>query len=75
MASKTDIKDQWDKKLAAMSKLLLQMLANHYLAVISGLVTEIDKVQRQLEHPPFSPTPQEFQVHKTILKKTEDNLS
>ena len=44
MASKTDIKDQWDKKLAAMSKSLLQMLADHYLAVISGLVTEIDKV-------------------------------
>ena len=63
------------KKLAAMSKSLLQTLADHYLAVISGLVTEIDKVQWQLEHPPFSPTPQELQVHKMILKKTEDNLS
>ena len=75
MASKTDIQAQWDKKLAAMSKTLLQTLADNYLAVVSGLVIEIDKVQRQLEHPPFSSTPQELQVHKTILKKTEDNLT
>ena len=58
-----------------MSKLLLLTLADHYLAVVSGLVTEIDTVKRQLEHLLFSPTPQELQVHETILKKMEDNLS
>ena len=79
MACKTDIKKEWDTKLVAMSKSLLQVtLADHYLKVVSGLVTEIDKVQHQLDNPPFSPfspTPQELQVHKTILKKTEDNLT
>ena len=74
MSSRTNIRETWNKTHCQLSKMLTQMLVDHYEKLLAEMTPQIEAVKDDLLDLPFLPIPQELHHHEQTMEKTEENL-